>query len=247
MDGANKDYELQVLKIAISKQLDEIVSTTEQSLKQLQVERDQIVWQVATKIYSQSGHKVEFSLVRDIVNARIERLRRDLEEIKQIQQQEEARKAAEVRRKQEEAYRQAEEERKAKARELDEAIALFGDKQRALIFLKVRSVLFGRLDVDETKIKPDSHIANDLGADELDIVELVMGFEEEFDIEITDQEASDKLNFGSYPSSWNYCSWESRPPRYSGESLTVTACTVETVVNFIHQKLPPGSYATYAY
>jgi acyl carrier protein len=43
--------------------------------------------------------------------------------------------------------------------------------------------------VDETEITPDSHFIDDLGADSLDTVELVMALEEEFGIEIPDEDA----------------------------------------------------------
>ena len=43
--------------------------------------------------------------------------------------------------------------------------------------------------VDETEITPGANLQDDLGADSLDVVELVMAFEEEFDLEISDEDA----------------------------------------------------------
>lgn len=58
------------------------------------------------------------------------------------------------------------------------------------IFAKVKKIVVEQLSIDEPdKIKPDSNFANDLGADSLDVVELVMALEEEFDIEIPDEAA----------------------------------------------------------
>ena len=54
---------------------------------------------------------------------------------------------------------------------------------------KVIKVVAEQLSVDPTNIKPDSSFIEDLGADSLDIVELVMALEEEFSIEIPDEEA----------------------------------------------------------
>jgi acyl carrier protein len=54
---------------------------------------------------------------------------------------------------------------------------------------KVIEVLTEQLSVDAKKIKPESRFIEDLGADSLDIVELVMALEEKFDIEIPDEEA----------------------------------------------------------
>ena len=54
---------------------------------------------------------------------------------------------------------------------------------------KVIEVVIDKLGVEEDKIVPDASFIDDLGADSLDTVELVMALEEEFDIEIPDEEA----------------------------------------------------------
>ena len=56
-------------------------------------------------------------------------------------------------------------------------------------FEKVKKVLAEQLGIDESVITLDSSFVDDLGADSLDIVELIMGLETEFDIEIPDEEA----------------------------------------------------------
>ena len=53
-----------------------------------------------------------------------------------------------------------------------------------MIFVKVKSIIVDQLDVDEDKVTLNSNIQDDLGADSLDIVDLVMSFEDEFDLEI---------------------------------------------------------------
>jgi acyl carrier protein len=57
------------------------------------------------------------------------------------------------------------------------------------IFQKVRKITADQLGIDEKEIKPESKFQDDLGADSLDLVELVMTMEEEFKIEIPDEEA----------------------------------------------------------
>lgn len=56
-----------------------------------------------------------------------------------------------------------------------------------MVFDKVREILMEQLDLEESKITMDSLIIDDLGADSLDIVDLVMSLEEEFDTEIPDE------------------------------------------------------------
>jgi acyl carrier protein len=63
---------------------------------------------------------------------------------------------------------------------------------QAEIFEKVKKIVAEQLSVDGDTVTPQSNFANDLGADSLDTVELVMALEEEFDIEIPD-EAAEKI------------------------------------------------------
>ena len=57
---------------------------------------------------------------------------------------------------------------------------------------KVKSIIADQLGVGEDEIKPEASFIEDLGADSLDIVELVMAFEEEFGVEIPD-DAAEKI------------------------------------------------------
>jgi len=57
------------------------------------------------------------------------------------------------------------------------------------IFERVQDIIVQQLGVDKTKVTLDANFANDLGADSLDTVELVMAIEEEFSIEIPDEDA----------------------------------------------------------
>ena len=54
---------------------------------------------------------------------------------------------------------------------------------------KVKSIIVEQLGVDEEEVTPDASFVDDLGADSLDTVELVMAFEEEFGLEIPDEDA----------------------------------------------------------
>ena len=54
---------------------------------------------------------------------------------------------------------------------------------------QVKQIVVDHLGIDDSKVTPESKFIDDLGADSLDTVELVMGLEEEFDTEIPDEEA----------------------------------------------------------
>ncbi len=54
---------------------------------------------------------------------------------------------------------------------------------------KVKRIIVDQLGVDEDEVKPEASFVDDLGADSLDVVELVMALEEEFGLEINDEDA----------------------------------------------------------
>jgi len=54
---------------------------------------------------------------------------------------------------------------------------------------RIKKIIIDQLGIEEGKINIESSFIDDLGADSLDIVELIMAFEEEFDIEIPDEDA----------------------------------------------------------
>jgi acyl carrier protein len=62
---------------------------------------------------------------------------------------------------------------------------------------KVRKIIADRLQVDEASVTPNASYVEDLGADSLDLVELVMAFEEEFKLEIPDQDAETMKTVGA--------------------------------------------------
>ncbi|MCA1030039.1 acyl carrier protein [Bacillus timonensis] len=59
----------------------------------------------------------------------------------------------------------------------------------AEVLERVTKIIVDRLGVDESEVKLESSFKDDLGADSLDVVELVMELEDEFDMEISDDEA----------------------------------------------------------
>ena len=62
-----------------------------------------------------------------------------------------------------------------------------------MVFEKVREIICDQLDVAEDDVTMESNIADDLGADSLDVVDLVMSLEEEFDAEFPERAEKEKL------------------------------------------------------
>ena len=176
MSEADNDYELDVLRMVINKFLDESTSLTKSSLNALETRRDWVVWDVATRIYSQSGCRVELTMVRDLVNSRIKIIKNHLAE--------EARRLIEQK-----AQQEAEEARRAA-----ESNPQFIAKRKSEIFVRVRKVISKQLSVDEKDVTLESHLSIDLAADSLDLWELLMRLEEEFDIEISEEDSLNALD-----------------------------------------------------
>jgi acyl carrier protein len=59
---------------------------------------------------------------------------------------------------------------------------------------QVKAIIVEKLGVDPEEVVDSANFSNDLGADSLDIVELVMDFEKAFDIEISDEDAGDNIS-----------------------------------------------------
>ncbi len=64
-------------------------------------------------------------------------------------------------------------------------------------FAKVKEVIIDKLGIEEEKITREAHFVDDLGADSLDTVELIMQLEEEFGIEIPDEDAENITTVGA--------------------------------------------------
>ncbi len=57
-----------------------------------------------------------------------------------------------------------------------------------MVFEKIKSILIDQLDADEDAVTMDASIVDDLGADSLDLADIVMSIEEEFDVEVPDDQ-----------------------------------------------------------
>jgi acyl carrier protein len=61
---------------------------------------------------------------------------------------------------------------------------------------RVKAIIVEQLGVNESEVKPEAKFVDDLGADSLDLVELVMALEEEYNMEISDEDAEKILTVG---------------------------------------------------
>ena len=62
---------------------------------------------------------------------------------------------------------------------------------------KIKNIIVDKLGVEESRVVPEASFLDDLGADSLDLVELIMEFEEEFDLEIPDEHAEKITTVGA--------------------------------------------------
>ncbi len=65
-----------------------------------------------------------------------------------------------------------------------------------MVFDKVRAIICEQLDIDEDSVTMDSNIMDDLDADSLDVVDIVMSLQDEFDVEIPDEEVENISTVG---------------------------------------------------
>ena len=243
MIESSNDYELNVLKMMVNKYLEEVTSVTEESLRELEVNCDQVVWDLATKIYSQSGHKIDLSIVRDVVNSRTKVIKYQL--TTEVEQK--AQEAAE------EARRIAVQEAQLRDQIGSVLAELGGNIAKAQVFIKVRKIISEQLSVDENKVVLSSHLSNDLGAcDSYECIELVMALEEEFEIDISDSETKDELGVyyfsrdytasdssvsGSRSSGISSFSFRSISSSSFSSSNAGNNCIVRSFVDLIHKKV----------
>ena len=218
MNEDSKNYEMQILAMMINQYLDDMVSLSEEKLNQLEANRDQIVWDLATRIYKESGHKVEFHIIRNLINSRIAVMRyqlffskSSLLESKRIDE--------------EKAMKIAEQKANAiindKKNDDTEKITSQENERQLAIFIKVQEIISDQLEVEKCQIHIDdelfylqsaervssyssdsfyssyssfgwnSCLLSNWGGDDLDTIELIAALEEEFDLELSDEKCQE--------------------------------------------------------
>ena len=159
MNEDSKNYEMQILAMMINQYLDAMVSLSEEKLNQLEANCDQIVWDLATRIYKESGHKVEFHIIRNLINSRIEVMRyqlffskSSLLESKRIDE-EKAMKIAE-----EKANAIINDKKIDDTEKITILQELAGDERKLAIFIKVQEIISYQLEVEKSEIHIDDEL-----------------------------------------------------------------------------------------
>jgi len=159
MNEDSKNYEMQILAMMINQYLDDMVSLSEEKLNQLEANCDQIVWDLATRIYKESGHKVEFHIIRNLINSRIEVMRyqlffskSSLLESKRIDE-EKAMKIAE-----EKANAIINDKKIDDTEKITILQELAGDERKLAIFIKVQEIISDQLEVEKSQIHIDDEL-----------------------------------------------------------------------------------------
>ena len=251
----SEDYKLEILKYAINQSIDRLLpKSCEDALNVILYQSNEVVQRVATEIYTKSGHQVDFIFIRDLLNLRIEPLRNKIAKEERIKAELEAQKRIgeaeqERTRKEKEAEqakisaklevdRLAREAKQKKAREQQKEI-----KQKQLqefvqassnisvvVIDKIEGIIADQLEVDREKITMDAYLDSHLGADDLDIVELMMALEEEFDVEI--------------PDSFTGVNWSLSS---SCDRSRLKPVQVKDIINLIHEKIQCKYYQINSY
>ena len=81
MSVEERDYKLEVLEYAVNQCIDRLLpSSSEDALSVILYQSNEVVWRVATEIYTKSGYQIDFSYISNLLDVRIEPLRKEAEE-----------------------------------------------------------------------------------------------------------------------------------------------------------------------
>ena len=216
----NENYQFDILEYAVNQYLDELLPCSDRdALNVIANKSNELVWKIATEIYKESGHQIDFASIKNLLCLRSNLLENQIAEEIRAKADLDARRLSKKAEK--ERFRKEKEIANAKAKaKLEAERSEQTDKQQKLdreqrekeskklqafkranpdinsnyestdIFIRVKNTIANQLEIDREIIKFNTYIMKDLRADELDNLEIVMAIEEEFDIEILDEDLS---------------------------------------------------------
>ncbi|MEM7760780.1 MAG: phosphopantetheine-binding protein [Cyanobacteria bacterium P01_A01_bin.40] len=212
----NQNYQSDIFEYGVNQHLNKLLpDDNEDALNIIANQCNDIVWRIATDIYKESGHQIDFTFIKNILNLKSYSLENQIAEEKRAKadlntrrlfkkaEKERLRKEKEIAdakakleaERLEQRAKQKELDRERKEKELKKLQAfkqanpgINSNYKSSDIFIRIKNTIADCLEIDGETIKPNNYIMKDLEADELDIIEIVMAIEEEFDIEIPDDD-----------------------------------------------------------
>ena len=232
MTTESQNYKLEILEYAVNQSINRLLSkSSEDALSVILYQNNEVVWRVATDIYTKSGHQVDFLFIRDLLNLRIEPLRNKIAEQARIKAELEAQRLV---REAEQAGIRAELEAQRLAREAEQARIekeKIEKEQKKLqefkkahpnidlndyieletflsVFVKIENIIVEELELTEEHIKLDSILSKDLGIESCyDSYFGCCGNRLEIAYEINNKFDMNIFNIDSMPEEENFLDW----------------------------------------
>ncbi|WP_319420860.1 hypothetical protein [Pleurocapsa sp. FMAR1] len=176
----NENYKLEILEYAVNQSINQLLpNSSKDALSVILDQSNEVVWRVATDIHTKSGHQIDFSFIKDILNLRIEPLRNKIAEEERIKAELEIQKR--IREAEEQRIRkekEAEERRIEKAREEEELKKIhefkeanpniqINDYKELNTFIRIKNLIIENLEVEEEQITLNTILNDDLGIGEI--------------------------------------------------------------------------------
>ncbi len=187
MTVENQDYKLRILDHAVNQCIDNLLpNSNEDALSVILYQGNEIVWRVATEIYTKSGHQIDFLFIRELLNLRIKPLQNQIAEKERIRQEKEAEKsritaeleaqklakeieeerlrkireaeAAQIRAEQEIIKKKREEEEQKKLQKFKQEYPDINIKnyKEFEFFIRIKNIIIEQLEVEEEQVKLDT-------------------------------------------------------------------------------------------
>ena len=154
----DKTYNLQIIKKVITSYLDENIPNNQTGLNTLVNQCDDLVYKIASKIYTESGHKVDFIFIRDVIDSRIELLQEYIAKIKEEEARRlEAERLAEERKLQLEKGRRKEKEN-SRIQDEDKILKYKSNKIEEASYSNDLKYKIKELEIELEKITLNSHL-----------------------------------------------------------------------------------------
>ena len=227
----NHNYKSDILEYAVNQHLNKLLpDDNEDALNVIANQSKDLVWRIATDIYQESGHQIDFAFIKNLLYLRSNLLENKIAEEIRAKADLDARRLFKKAKKErlkkeqkiasakvkaerlEQTTRQKKLDRERREKESKQLQAfkqinpeIDSNYESSNVFIRIKNTIANQLEIGRETIRFNTYIMKDLGADEWDNLEIVMAIEEEFDIEISDDdipscEYKAMVSMGSYSS-----------------------------------------------